>query len=82
MPYYRITITMNNSKKLAGIKENATGDIDFMFQHYYRLACQRLGQENIIDFDCVLVSQHSNVFKAWKGTEKKVKGPRRYGWKQ
>lgn len=63
MPYYLVTIVTTNHKLMKGIKENRSEDIDFLFRHYYHLAVKHLGQENILSYDCVMVSTHSAAYK-------------------
>ncbi len=78
MPYYLVTIITHNKKKFEGIKENPSDDMDFMYRHFYHLAINSLGKENIIGYDCVMVSTLSNVYKAHQKKNQRDR-PRRYG---
>jgi hypothetical protein len=59
MPLYYITITLSTGKEIRGVKQLHVDDIDWPHQHYNALACQKLGQDNIKEFDCMMISEHS-----------------------
>ena len=77
MPHYLVTIKTHN-KTYIGIKDNNSTDLDFVYRHFKALAVQVLGVENIIGFDCLMISEMSAQFRELNKRNKPGKS-RRYG---
>ena len=65
MPFYRITITLS-SKTVKGIKELDNKDIDDVWLIFKASAEQAYDRQNILDFEVVMVSKHSDDYRNWK----------------
>jgi len=77
---YCLVTVVTKEKKMERIKVSQNNNIDFMYEHYRMLACQNLGVENVIEYDCVGISEHSAIYH--RMTKKKLpvvgKGPGKY----
>lgn len=72
MPYFRISYKTPAGRQVSGIKEFHLKNIDDAFKHFNEKALK--AQPDLTDFDCVMISQHSQQFKDWLA----AKAKRRY----
>ena len=64
--FYRITVILRDGKKMEGIREHTSSDVDTVYLIYQRQAEDRFGG-NLDSFDCVQVSiRHKDVKKYLK----------------
>src|SRR5687768_14916394 len=64
--FYRISVILRDGKKMEGIREHTSEDVDTVYLIYFRQAEDRFGG-NMDNFDCVQVSQrHKDVARYLK----------------
>lgn len=87
MPYYRISYKLPSGRLVSGIKQFHLRNIDDTFLHFQEKAIKL--QPDLVDFDCVMVSEKSQQFRDWIaarnqrksdqfGTGGKAQGPGKY----
>ena len=64
--YYLITVMLRDNSVHRGVREDAYGDLDSRYQLYKNKAGDAWGDENIIYFQCVQLSNHSDEVKDYK----------------
>ena len=66
MPYYRITIELRESKISQGIKYFENSNIDAVTNIARVKAKQHYGENNIIDIEAAMLSNHSTSVKQYR----------------
>ena len=62
--YFLITVMLRDKSVHKGIRKNDTGDINACFLLFRERAENSYGRDNIIYFQCVRLSSHSDEVKA------------------
>lgn len=61
--YYQITIMLRDKSVHSGVRENAALDIDSAYLLFRNKAMEIYGDNNVIYFQCVQLSKHSDEYK-------------------
>jgi hypothetical protein len=66
MPFYQITITLKTGETITGIREHPNGHIDPVYMEYFIKANQHYHHENIVDFNCMMISRHCQLYRNYE----------------
>jgi hypothetical protein len=77
MVWYRITYKKANGRPVSGIKQYHIKNIDDAFDYFQAKA--KASEPELQEFDCVMISEKSEVFKAWVTAREKRRRYDNYG---
>ncbi len=62
---YKITIQLKNGEIVSGLRENDNLHIDPVYIEYFTKASQFYQYDNIVEFDCVMISRNSKTYQQY-----------------
>lgn len=74
MPYYYITILLFDGKQFRGVKEYLNSSIDIAYRHFQAEALNHYRGSQIKEFDCIMISRQSKLYKIWMKDKQIKKG--------
>jgi len=77
MVWYRITYKKPDGRPVSGIKQYHIKNIDDAFEYFKAKA--KAAETELQDFDCVMISEKSEAFKAWMVVREKRRRYDNYG---
>lgn len=74
MPYYYITILLFDGKQVRGVKEYLNNSIEIAYRHFQADAVKYYRGSQIKEFDCMMISRQSKLYKSWMKAKQIKKG--------
>lgn len=65
MLYYYFTILLYDGKQVKGVKEYLNNSIDIAYRHFQAEAIKHYRESQIKEFDCIMISRQSKLYKIW-----------------